>query len=105
MKKSGCFSSDVTKLIAKHIPNVSVECDIGHELSYPLPDNESHKFKALFTDLENNKEELGVLSFGVSLTTLEEVFLKTGADLSIDEIDSDSTGDLSNNGNKRPLCK
>lgn len=34
----------------------------------------------MFMELEDRQKELGILSFGVSLTTLEEVFLKVGTD-------------------------
>ena len=34
------------------------------------------RFKDLLTDLENRQEELGIGSFGVSITTMEEVFLR-----------------------------
>lgn len=39
----------------------------------------SCSFAALLTDLEEQKQELGVLSTGLSVTTLEEVFLKVSA--------------------------
>ena len=38
-----------------------------------------HRFAALLTNLEEQKQELGVLSTGLSVTTLEEVFLKVSA--------------------------
>lgn len=34
------------------------------------------RFEALFTALEENQENLGISSFGVSITTMEEVFLR-----------------------------
>lgn len=34
----------------------------------------SSRFKDLFADLEDRQEELGIASFGVSITTMEEVF-------------------------------
>ena len=40
-----------------------------------------HQFEALFTDLENQKHVLGITSFGASVTTMEEVFLKVGEDV------------------------
>ena len=48
----------------------------GLELSYILPKEESSQFESLFGHLENNKSELGIESYGASVTTLEEVFLK-----------------------------
>nr|XP_031543140.1 LOW QUALITY PROTEIN: ATP-binding cassette sub-family A member 3-like [Vicugna pacos] len=34
------------------------------------------RFEVLFNDLETNQKELGIASFGASITTMEEVFLK-----------------------------
>lgn len=38
----------------------------------PLP----FRFAELFTDLEEKQEELGISGFGVSMTTMDEVFFK-----------------------------
>ena len=48
----------------------------GLELSYILPKEESSQFESLFSHLEKHKQELGIDSYGASVTTLEEVFLK-----------------------------
>lgn len=50
----------------------------GLELSYILPSDYSHKFEELFHEIESKREELGVSSYGASVTTLEEVFIKVG---------------------------
>jgi len=44
----------------------------------------------LFHDIEERADELGVQSFGVSMTTLEEVFLKIGEEDEADDDDQDS---------------
>ena len=49
---------------------------LGLELSYVLPSEQSRNFEALFNDLEENRTEYGISSYGASVTTLEEVFLK-----------------------------
>lgn len=36
----------------------------------------SHRFELLFAELEMNREELGIASYGASVTTMEEVFLR-----------------------------
>lgn len=36
----------------------------------------SCRFELLFAELEMNKEELGIASYGASVTTMEEVFLR-----------------------------
>lgn len=53
-----------------------MESNVGSELSYLLNEDQSPQFEAMLRDLENNGESLGVRSFGISLTTLEEVFMK-----------------------------
>ncbi|CAE7211232.1 abcA6, partial [Symbiodinium pilosum] len=41
---------------------------------------ESGNFPQLFESLERNPQRYGIELFGVSVTTLEEVFLKVGRD-------------------------
>ena len=43
-----------------------------------MPSDYSHKFEELFSEIESNREELGIASYGASVTTLEEVFIKVG---------------------------
>lgn len=72
------------------MPDVKVEYDVGTELSYQLSDKCSQIFNKIFSELESRSNELGVDSYGVSLTTLEEVFMKVGTDL----IKSDSAPEM-----------
>ena len=76
VKAPGCNVDEVTNLLAKYIPEIEVETSIGSELTYVLKEDHVSKFKTIFADLETKSEELKISSFGVSLTTLEEVFLK-----------------------------
>lgn len=80
VKKPDCDTEKITALLKQYMPEVSVECDVGTELSYQLSDKCSHMFSQIFSELENRSDELGVDSYGVSLTTLEEVFMKVGTD-------------------------
>ena len=51
-------------------------CETKYEVSYILPDKGKGKkdvLKDLFASLEERKEELGIKSFGLQDTTLEEV--------------------------------
>lgn len=36
----------------------------------------ARRFELLFAELEMNREELGIASYGASVTTMEEVFLR-----------------------------
>ena len=76
VKKTSCDSSKITNLLRKYIPDLNVETDIGTELSYLLDDQKVSVFQEMLQDLERNTDALEVESYGISLTTLEEVFLK-----------------------------
>jgi hypothetical protein len=52
-------------------------------LSFQLPYDAVSNFAAMFTELESEdaKSRLGVGAYGISITTLEEVFLKVRHEL------------------------
>ena len=52
--------------------------DIGKEIKFQLPIKESVNFQNLFETLEDNKDKLNIDSFGISLSTLEDVFIAVG---------------------------
>ena len=52
---------------------------IGNEITFVLPKSEVDKFPTLFRGLEEQKRELGLGSYGVSMTTMEDVYLKVTA--------------------------
>ncbi|XP_047145843.1 phospholipid-transporting ATPase ABCA3 isoform X2 [Hydra vulgaris] len=76
VKNACCNVEKVTQLISKHIPTASLENNVGMELSFILPSDYVSVFESLFSEIENRHEELGISSYGASITTLEEVFLK-----------------------------
>jgi ATP-binding cassette, subfamily A (ABC1), member 3 len=47
--------------------------DVGAEISFQLPSNASASFKALLMDIDAHTDDLCVSSYGMSVTTLEEV--------------------------------
>ncbi|XP_058116459.1 phospholipid-transporting ATPase ABCA3-like [Anopheles ziemanni] len=80
VKDDGCETARVTSLMRQHIPNIVEDTDIGTELSYVLDDSYTALFQPLLQNLENHSASLGITSYGISLTTLEEVFLRVGSD-------------------------
>lgn len=69
------FSIDrLTAFIMRHIKQARLIEDTSTELVFQLPDDESElrKFENLFSDLERNHRNLGISSFGISDTSLEE---------------------------------
>ena len=59
-----------------YVPEAVKEQRAGSELNYILPSEQADKFEGLFEILEKNMEKLGIESFGASITTMEEVFIK-----------------------------
>ena len=45
-------------------------------VSFRLPSDSSNKFAELLDGLEKSKQQLGIASVSMSITTMEEVFLK-----------------------------
>ncbi|XP_032295539.1 phospholipid-transporting ATPase ABCA3 isoform X3 [Drosophila virilis] len=84
VKKANCQPAEVTAMLSKYIPGIRPKSDIGTELAYNLPDNYSYKFEQLFKELESRTAELNLNGFGVGNTSLEEVFMKMGADVTVD---------------------
>lgn len=75
-KSLNCQLYEITKLLQKHIPEVQMQSNVGSELTYLLAENQAEAFQDMLEDLEKNSLKLGVRSYGISLTTLEEVFMK-----------------------------
>lgn len=76
VKRATCDPRRVTSLLRKYIPGLDISTDIGTELSYLLDERNVSVFQEMLRDLETNSEQLEIESYGISLTTLEEVFLK-----------------------------
>uniref|UniRef100_A0A7M4FEA2 P-type phospholipid transporter n=1 Tax=Crocodylus porosus TaxID=8502 RepID=A0A7M4FEA2_CROPO len=68
-------SQDLTTLIHHHIPEAKLIENIGQELIYLLPskDFKQSSYASLFRELEETLDDLGLSSFGISDTPLEEV--------------------------------
>lgn len=80
VKKANCDKDRLLEILKGYIPEVEVETDIGSELTMVLREDYVQKFQPMLEDLEDNMESCGISSFGISLTTMEEVFLRSGTD-------------------------
>uniref|UniRef100_A0A8C2MH63 ATP-binding cassette, sub-family A member 3 n=1 Tax=Cricetulus griseus TaxID=10029 RepID=A0A8C2MH63_CRIGR len=76
VKEPHCNPEGISQLIHHHVPNAMLESHAGAELSFILPKESTHRFESLFAKLEKKQKELGIASFGASVTTMEEVFLR-----------------------------
>nr|XP_012645592.1 ATP-binding cassette sub-family A member 3-like isoform X2 [Microcebus murinus] len=76
VKAPNCDVGEISRLIHYYTPTATLENNVGTELSFLLPKEYMHRYETLFTALEEGQEQLGIASFGASVTTMEEVFLK-----------------------------
>lgn len=81
-----CNTEGTASLVRQHIPGASLLKQNEEQLVYALPFRDMDKFSALFSDLDTHSH-LGVISYGVSMTTLEDVFLKLEVEAEIDQAD------------------
>lgn len=69
----------ITRLVTSHVSKAEKARRHGRELSFILPHNSVESFAPLFSAIEleikTRVSRLGISSYGVSMTTLEEVFL------------------------------
>ncbi|TYZ68996.1 hypothetical protein PybrP1_010597 [[Pythium] brassicae (nom. inval.)] len=74
--ESGCDDNNVVAFIQTYVPDALVLSNVGSEIAFQLPLSSSSKFAKMFAELDGELASLGLLSYGVSVTTLEEVFIK-----------------------------
>ena len=89
--KRSSNASEMIQLIEKYIPDMTILTDIAGELSVRLPTASTPHFQTLFQEFDAKKQELGIHSYGVSVTTVEEVFLKVVSDQYMDDAQAPST--------------
>jgi hypothetical protein len=66
----------IIQRVLKHVPEASVVSTAGTECAIRLPKHAVSAFPALFEYIDGHNFELGVLSYGIETTTLEEVFMR-----------------------------
>ena len=68
------FSKDrLLNFLRKYVPNSKLIDEMGSELCYQLVYDKEASFEELFSDLEKHHAEMGISTYGISDTTLEEV--------------------------------
>lgn len=79
-KKSESNSVDdtVTDIIVNAVPEATILSNVSSELSFQLPLDSSSQFVKMFYDLDKVVERNEISTYGVSITTLEEVFIMVG---------------------------
>ena len=71
----------VTALVQKRVPQASMLSSVGSELSYSLPFSASSVFPQLLGEIDGQMATLGIVTYGLSVTTMEEVFIKVAEEV------------------------
>ncbi|NXM25163.1 ABC8B protein, partial [Oxyruncus cristatus] len=87
-----CGLENVTSQVKRYIPNATFSGHSQYELKYKLPLENVNKFPDLFSGLDSCSEQ-GIINYGVSMTTLEDVFLKLEGEDTADREDEHVLGD------------
>ncbi|XP_008535994.1 ATP-binding cassette sub-family A member 9 isoform X2 [Equus przewalskii] len=88
-----CDPDSITSLVKHHIPDAKLTAQSEEKLVYILPLERTNKFPDLYRDLDRCSNQ-GIESYGVAMTTLNEVFLKLEGKSSLDESDIGIWGQL-----------
>ena len=85
--------NQIDNVVLESIQGSSVISVAGGEIAYRLPFEETASFPDVFEQLDTVKEDLSISTYGISITTLEEVFLKIGEQHKeeIEGVDEDET--------------
>uniref|UniRef100_A0A673X769 P-type phospholipid transporter n=1 Tax=Salmo trutta TaxID=8032 RepID=A0A673X769_SALTR len=94
------LGSDVSDLAAlltlaqRHIPGAQLVEDVGREAVINLPQKsaEDSSLAIFLTELDRRQADLGITSYGLSDTTLEEIFLRVAEETGVDVDPEDSPG-------------
>ncbi|XP_064471064.1 phospholipid-transporting ATPase ABCA3-like isoform X2 [Ornithodoros turicata] len=78
VKTPECNVRTILEVVVAFVPSAEIQSNVGAELAFRLSRYDQPYFRHMFGYLEENKGKLGISSFGVSVTTLEEVFLRVG---------------------------
>jgi hypothetical protein len=75
-KEELCSSERVTQFIQGYVDNVVLERESAAELVYGIKRGESKQIERLISALDQGKTTIGINSYGLSMTTIEDVFLR-----------------------------
>lgn len=66
----------ISELIKEFLGTAEVDMNIGSEMSYVLKEKYLDVFSKLLFAVEENAQRLGITGYGITSTTMEQVFLK-----------------------------
>ena len=78
VKKSKEPNTKVDDYLQMQLGDVKKLSEVSSEITFQIPTALSYKFKDFFNHFDKELDSLDIRSYGISVTTLEEVFLRVG---------------------------
>lgn len=66
----------IESYLKENLGNVQLLFEVSSEIVFQVSAEIAKNFTTFFQKFDDEMESLGIISYGVSITTLEEVFLK-----------------------------
>jgi len=76
----GQANATLRAVVKQHVPQAELISEVGGETVFRLPMEGSSRFPPLFEEFEKQPQVYGMDFFSISVTTLEEVFIRVGRD-------------------------
>eukprot|EP00004_Rigifila_ramosa_P026391 TRINITY_DN818_c0_g1_i1.p1 TRINITY_DN818_c0_g1~~TRINITY_DN818_c0_g1_i1.p1 ORF type:complete len:1668 (-),score=437.00 TRINITY_DN818_c0_g1_i1:51-5054(-) len=83
-KAPGYDHMKFTGFVKQYVPAANLLSNVGTEVTFQLPMSSLPQFPEFFRHLEEHGTDLHISSYGVSVTTLEEVFIRLADDHDMD---------------------
>ena len=68
-------NSKILPYIEKHLGPAELISEVSSEISFGVQEEVASSFNEFFRQFDLDMQDLGIISYGISITTLEEVFL------------------------------
>lgn len=73
-------ADELSTWVKRFVPHAQLASNARHEVGFRLPREAAPTFPALLREIDSKKHEIGITAFGISPTTLDEVFVRIGAE-------------------------
>lgn len=86
VKKPQCDISKTTKFLQRFIPEIIFRSEIGNEAAFIVPNTNLSIFPEMLFHLEKSMDDLDLEEYGLSISALDEVYIKVCADHAAENI-------------------
>ena len=80
VKKSKKANKAIQPYLEAELGDVEKLSEVSSEITFKIPSDKAPMFQEFFEKFDNELKRLDIVSYGISMTTLEEVFLRANED-------------------------